>query len=191
MDVPCLPVPAGGRTRQRGFTLANVLVTIAIGAVLLTQAIPSLQAFIQRNRVSTAVNRFSGALQYARSEAVRRSRRVVLCPSADGRGCADTERWAQGWIVFADLDGDRERDRNEPLLRTAPGFPAGISMRSSRHRRRIRYQALGNTHGTNASFTFCDGHGRARPRVICLSGTGRPRVTDRRCDGKPVRCPAT
>ncbi|MEJ2686681.1 MAG: GspH/FimT family protein, partial [Gammaproteobacteria bacterium] len=110
------------------------------------------------------MNRFSGALQYARSEAVRRSRRVVLCPSTNGRVCAHSERWAQGWIVFADLDGDRERTRSEPLLRTAAGLAEGISMHSSRHRRRIRNQALGNTHGTNASFTFCDTHGRARPR---------------------------
>ncbi|MGA7800126.1 MAG: GspH/FimT family pseudopilin, partial [Gammaproteobacteria bacterium] len=103
---------------------------LGICAILLTQAVPSLQHFIQRNRLSAAVNRFSASLQYARSEAVRRGRRVVLCPSVDLHSCAASEQWGQGWIVFADSDGDRERSRGEPLLRTAQGLPDDISMRS-------------------------------------------------------------
>lgn len=190
MDVHCFPSPVGGSNRQRGFTLVEALITLGICTILLTQVAPTLQSVIQRNRLSSAVNRFSASLQYARSEAIRENRRVVLCPSEDFRACAGSPQWNQGWIIFADADGNRERSRREPLLRSAQALPADISMRSSQHRRRIRYQALGNAYGTNASFTFCDRRRRAAPKVICLSGTGRPRVSARRCDGTPIRCPS-
>jgi type IV fimbrial biogenesis protein FimT len=64
----------------------------------------------------------------------------------------------------------------------------GIAMHSGGRRKRIVYQPDGSSGGSNSSFTFCDRRGFARPRVICLSNTGRPRLSMTRCDGKPVAC---
>jgi type IV fimbrial biogenesis protein FimT len=63
-----------------------------------------------------------------------------------------------------------------------------IKMRSGNQRKRIIYQPDGSSGGTNSSFTFCDRRGLAKPRVICLSNSGRPRTTFTRCDGKPINC---
>ena len=65
---------------------------------------------------------------------------------------------------------------------------APVIISSSASRRLIRYQPDGSSGGSNSSFTFCDRRGLARPRVICLSGTGRPRLSTTRCDGRPVAC---
>jgi type IV fimbrial biogenesis protein FimT len=61
-------------------------------------------------------------------------------------------------------------------------------MHSGNHRKRIVYQQDGSSGGTNSSFTFCDRRKLARPRVICLSNIGRPRLSLTRCNGKPVDC---
>ena len=90
--------------------------------------------------------------------------------------------------VFDKRLDDRERDVGEPLLQTGSPMQSGIAMRSGNHRKRIVYRQDGSSGGTNSSFTFCDSRKLARPRVICLSNTGRPRLTKTRCDGKPVDC---
>jgi type IV fimbrial biogenesis protein FimT len=61
-------------------------------------------------------------------------------------------------------------------------------MHPGNHRKRVVYQQAGTSGGTNSSFTFCDRRKLAKPRVICLSNTGRPRLSHTRCDGKPIRC---
>jgi prepilin-type N-terminal cleavage/methylation domain len=88
-----------------GFTLVELLVTVAVLAVVLALAVPSFQGVINRNRVTTAANELASALQLARVEAVRRNRAVVLCPSTDGTSCAGAD-WSR-LVIFVDANGDR------------------------------------------------------------------------------------
>ncbi len=172
----------------RGLTLIELLVALAVLAVLLAAGVPAFSALAAGNRAAAAVNAVATDLAYARGEAVRRNRNVVLCPSADGAACdASGWRWDGGWIVFADLDRDRERGPGEPLLRRGQG--AGrVRVATSPGRRRIVFRPFGTSGGSNASFTFCP-EGPAAPRVLCLSNTGRVRLSATRCDGSPVVCP--
>jgi type IV fimbrial biogenesis protein FimT len=174
-----------GCERDAGFTLTEALVTLALVTLLLTAGASSLQAILQSNRMTAEVNRFVTALQLGRSEAVKRTLRVTLCPSADGVRCARNSHWHAGWILFV---GSDDGAADELLYRGAP-FAPGISMQSGRYRRRVVFLPGGSTSGSNSSFTFCDGYGKAAPRVICLSNTGRPRLASSRCDGRPVVCP--
>ena len=176
-----------GPHKSAGLTLPELLITLAVASVLGIAAADSLPYLIQSNRMVAEVNGFVTALQLARSEAVKHGRRVVLCPSADGEYCADSSQWKQGWILFA--SDNREREADEPLLQSGNPLGAGILMRSGNYRKRIVYQPEGSSGGSNSSFTFCDMHRRAPPRVICLSNTGRPRLTRTRCDGRPIACP--
>ena len=173
----------------RGLTLIELLVALAVLAALLAVAVPGLGAFIADGRVAGAVNGLVGSLALARTEAVRRGRKVVLCPSGDGLACdpPGAYRWDTGWLVFADLDGDRERDPAEPVLRRG-GPIQGVRLESSPGRTRIVFRPLGTSGGSNASFTFCPEEA-APPRVVCLSNTGRARLSATRCDGTPVACP--
>ena len=172
--------------RQAGLTLPELLITLAVISILTAGAGSQWSGFIQESRIVVEVNRFVSALQLARNEAVKHGRRIVLCPSADRVNCADSNAWVKGWILFA--SDDRERHSDEPVLQAGTPFEAGITMHSGNHRKRIVYQLDGSSGGSNSSFTFCDDRRRVKPRVICLSNTGRPRLTMTRCDGKPIDC---
>jgi len=93
------------KTRAHGFTLTELMVTLAVVAVLLAIAAPSYRNFVLDTRMSAEANEFLTTVNFARSEAVKRNARVTMCKSSSGTGCADSGNWAQGWIVFADLDG--------------------------------------------------------------------------------------
>lgn len=89
--------------RQTGFTLVELLVTMAVAAILLAVAVPSFRSTILSNRLTSTTNDLVGTLAQARSEAIKRGTRVTVCMSADGASCATTGTWAQGWISFVDV----------------------------------------------------------------------------------------
>jgi type IV fimbrial biogenesis protein FimT len=173
-------------SRQQGLTLPELLIGLGVASLLAMAAAGFLPHGIQSARMTADVNRFVTALHLARSEAIKRQRHLVLCPAAAGDACARRAGWEGGWLLFAS-DDNREREAAEPLLDRGSSLGTGISMHSGR-RKRIVYQPDGSSGGSNSSFTFCDRRGLARPRVICLSGTGRPRLSTTRCDGRPVAC---
>jgi type IV fimbrial biogenesis protein FimT len=176
-----------GRAPPAGFTLIELLVTLAVALILGVLSAEYLPRVVQESRMVSEVNHFVTALHLGRSEAVLQGRRMVLCPSADQAHCGNSTDWPGGWLLFA--SDDREHDLDEPVLQAATLMGSGIGMQAANSRKRIVFQPDGSAGGSNSSFTFCEAHQRARPRVICLSGTGRPRVTGRRCDGAPIRCP--
>jgi len=171
---------------KHGTTLPELLISLAVISTLTVGAGNMMARFLQENRMVVEVNTFVTTLLHARAEAVKRNARVVLCPSRDGNSCGNSADWNTGWLLFQ--SDDRERDADEPLLQTGNPLQPAITMRSGNHRKRIVYRQDGSAAGTNSSFTFCDSRKLAKPRVICLSGTGRPRLTRTRCDGKPVDC---
>ena len=90
------------RPAARGLTLIELMITLAIAALLVSVAVPSFVTMVQRNRVATVVNSLVGDLQFARSEAIKRGLPVSLCPSSNGSSCLGTSAWHSGWIVFPD-----------------------------------------------------------------------------------------
>jgi type IV fimbrial biogenesis protein FimT len=94
---------------SRGFTLVELMVTVAIMVILTTLAAPSMRQFIGNWQVSNAVNAFMGSMQLARAEAVKKGRSVRMCRSSNGRTCGTGNNlpggWNSGWIVYIDSDG--------------------------------------------------------------------------------------
>lgn len=88
--------------RCRGVTLVELLVTIAILAILVAIGFPSFQSSMRSNRVAAANNELIASLSLARSEAVRSTRGGGICGSTDGESCSG--RWVDGWIVWQDVD---------------------------------------------------------------------------------------
>ena len=91
------------------------MITLAVLAILLAAGFPSFQGVIQRNRVVAAANELVAAVQTARMEAVRRNRRVTLCPSTNDNGCNGGD-WSR-LIVFVDADSGNDFDAGEEIIR--------------------------------------------------------------------------
>jgi type IV fimbrial biogenesis protein FimT len=90
------------RAGARGFTLIELMFTVALAVILTALAAPSVQKLLKTNRVQTEASAFVGDLMLARTEAVKRGQNVSACVSSDGANCLTTNTWQSGWIVFAD-----------------------------------------------------------------------------------------
>lgn len=114
---------------HKGFTLIELVVTIAILSILLTIAIPSFSALIINNRISTQTNDFISDLAYARAEAVRRNTRISICESATGTSCGvgAGATWDTGWMIWIDLNNDGIVNPGEPILRVHGALSAGTT----------------------------------------------------------------
>jgi len=98
--------PPPRHVEQRGFTLMELLLGIAVLAILTTLAVPAFTQFVQNNRLAAEANELVASFQYARSESLKRGLPVQICSSADGTGCDGD--WNQGWIAMVDPDGAEE-----------------------------------------------------------------------------------
>lgn len=96
------------RGRGRGFTLIELMVTVAIAAVLLMVAAPSFVTFKRSSELASSTNSLVGAISMARGEALKRGRGVVIIPK-DGD-------WKAGWLVFVDNNGDQLHDATEAVI---------------------------------------------------------------------------
>ncbi|MBB6598676.1 GspH/FimT family pseudopilin [Luteimonas sp. MC1825] len=90
--------------RESGFTLIELMVTIAIVAILLVIGLPSFQGSLRSNRVATSTNELMASVSLARTEAIRSTKTATICASSDGTSCGTD--WNQGWIVWTDNDGN-------------------------------------------------------------------------------------
>ena len=116
----------------RGFTLIELVMSIAIVGILLTVGIPSFIALITNNRIVTQTNDFVSDLAHARAEAVRRNTRVTICRSNTGTSstpsCVPASGWADGWIVFTDPSGFGTLAAGETVLRVRGAMPTGMTL---------------------------------------------------------------
>ncbi|MDT8880934.1 GspH/FimT family pseudopilin [Halomonas saccharevitans] len=167
--------------RQRGLTLIELLVTIAVLAIIATIGLPNFQQFSARNEVAAEVMRLKTALTLTRSAAITRRSTVTLCPSADMTQCqisnnADGKAWLETLAIF---EGDGEP--GDPLLRTV-GKSQLPSLTYRNDDRPVRYKSLGRSTGYNGTFRLC---GRQEEGAsVIVNNVGRVRVTSYR----PAEC---
>src|SRR5512135_3440893 len=106
---------------QRGFTLVELLVVLAVGSILLAIAIPGYAFLVNASRLAAVTNDLVAALQLARSEAVKQGTRVTVCktsnPIAAQASCDSTANWHEGWLVFSDGGARGVIDSGDILLR--------------------------------------------------------------------------
>ena len=170
-----------------GFTALELLMAVSIAAILLVLGIPGLQNFGYNQRMSAAINALHSHLALARNEAIHHSAEVVACPGTPETGCSDSIDWSLGWIVFSDLNGDRQHQGLETLHRVEPGLEQ-LVIHSSSGRTSLRFYPNGSAPGSNGSVTFCDARGPGKARKLVISNLGRIR-RDAAPGLDPQHCP--
>lgn len=113
-------------TRQTGFTLTELMVVVAIVAILLSVGLPSYRYITNSYRMSSEINSLLGDLMYARAEAIRQGQPVAICVSTDGLTCTGNTLWASGWIVFPDPAGAGSADVPASVLHVQQAFTGTV-----------------------------------------------------------------
>ncbi|MEE2731106.1 MAG: GspH/FimT family pseudopilin [Pseudomonadota bacterium] len=159
--------------RQQGFTIIELMITVALIAIIAAIGIPSFQDLMASNRVVASINELHAGLRLARIEAVKRNDTVVFCSTSDSASCSGT--WGNGWLVFHDADGDGSVDADE-LIRVGEGVHNGYSLTFSGGGTSISFLARGMTNGQSGTFKLCDSEADAGlARGIILLSTGATR----------------
>lgn len=162
-----------------GFSVLELIVTLAIVSVLAVFTLPNMSRLMQSNRMTTAKNALIGTLHRARAEAASTSRNAVLCPSANGHRCLTTGDWSGGWLLYRDDNANGRFDPVESLLQVHAMDATDLTVRTSDGRRKVTYRNLGRADGTNVRFIFCDRRGDAAGGQVVVANSGRMRSTDR------------
>lgn len=102
--------------RLRGFTLIELMVTIAIAAILMVVAVPSLVTYQRNSEMTSFANTLLASINAARGEAMKRGRYAMVVP-------ADGVAWASGWVVFVDVDVTKTYNAAYDVLITAKEAP--------------------------------------------------------------------
>jgi type IV fimbrial biogenesis protein FimT len=111
------------KRREKGLTLIELMVTLAVAIVLLAIGIPAYRSLDVNDRLAAQVNSIVGSLNQARLEAISAGVPVAVCAASSkaANTCAGSTNWANGWLVFQDGGSTPGAfDSGENLLRRAP-----------------------------------------------------------------------
>jgi type IV fimbrial biogenesis protein FimT len=183
MEHPSNPCTSGG------YSLIELLITVAIMSTLSLIALPSFAQLVAWNRVKAQAHEFLTDVTLARSEAVRRGQRVTMCKSADGQGCAEDGEWDQGWIVFVEsvLENGTVDEGEEILvvrgMLTGGSTLSGVGGLGSPMRTYVSYTPLGFSEqigglGQSGTIRLCN---KGRGVQFVLFRTGRMRTEETSC----------
>lgn len=94
------------KQRQTGLTMIELMIVVTIAAILASIAAPSFSDLINNTRLTSTMSQLTGDLNRARSEAIKRNRRVLLCVRGTDTACGVGTNWQNGWLVCYDEDQD-------------------------------------------------------------------------------------
>ena len=169
-----------------GFTLAELLIAIAVAAILFGVALPSFNDLMERQRSWTALNDLRTSLHQARGYAARNGVHVTVCRSGDQVACLAGNRWSDGWIVFEDPSNLRDCsvtssgvcDHGGRVLSVSPGSGSGVYITANHFvRNTVRFYPEGFARASNGTFTACSADGEVL-RGMVLAFSGRARVAE-------------
>lgn len=190
-------LPARRRNSRSGFTLVELLVTLAVAAILLTVAVPSFRTFVQNAQLASTADGFLGAIQRARSEAITRGDPVILCRTGDPstRTCRAKEPdgsdnqsndWTPGWLMYVKegytgsggVSGDYTGGSGETLIKAGEPASGGATITSdSDGNQWLAFFPDGslNESGT-VQYAVCDERGATEDisKMIIIQSLGRP-----------------
>lgn len=175
----CPPSPPGA---VGGFTAMELLVTIAIAAILMALAAPSFATLIETWRVRQAAEELQATLYFARSEAIKRGGRVAIQKLPNGtNGCTSAPNntsWGCGWWVCEDLNGNGKCAAGEPILQRVDA-PSRVQVSRTGGADSIKLNRWGLVDGAFLGFTILPSQRNSShpgARGLCMSSGGRIRI---------------
>ena len=181
MNKPPLPIPS--RRACRGFSLTELMVTLAVLSTLLTLAIAGWSSVANSMKLTALSNTFLSQLHTARSEAIKRNARVAMCKSPDGIVCVTTGGWEQGFLVFHDANNNGKRDAQELIVYRIAALPSGFRLSGNVNvAKYVSFSGDGATHLMSGAFqagtlTLCrESLSMSEAREIIINSVGRPRI---------------
>lgn len=181
---------------KSGFSLLELLVVMAILAILAGVAAPTFQSTFDHREGELAIRSLVAQISLARTSAIEHGTLVTVCPSQDGAGCSGN--WSDGSIVFTDINGDRDVGEEDLLIRSSQtGLRGQLRWRAFQNRQYLQINPTGVMRHQSGNFTYCPADGDPRlARQLVVNGTGRIRLAvDSNGDGlredssgAPLRC---
>ena len=186
------------RCHRNAYTYVEIMIVLVIVGILATIAIPSFRNLIITSKISAATSTLHNALMLARFEAIKRGRPVTICRSSNpddvspscAAGAINPEShlgWAEGWIIFVDVDLDLKFTSRDVLIRVQPKLfnkPGDGSMFSNPHRNQLTFNSTGQIFASYMRFTISrpkDDHDLTHVKYLCLASGGRARIDTEGC----------
>jgi prepilin-type N-terminal cleavage/methylation domain-containing protein len=160
------------KKKQRAFTMVELLVGIAIVAILAAVALPSLKTFTVSMRVDNEISELHRLLLIARNTSVNSGQDVVVCPIVNG-SCTDD--WTQEVSVFIDFNQNNDFDiADDEIVRVKSAISSSNDQFQYSNGAFLTYNSLGNLpiNNNESTFSYCpDGYADAsRGIIVAVSG---------------------
>lgn len=159
------------KAKMHGFTLIELMVVVALVAIVASFAVPSFQTMIANSRLASSTNDLVGVLNFARTEAVKRGRTVMVSPTTGSD-------WADGVSVWMDTGAMNGTMEPAEELRRASSVPGDVSVTPSSTSFSFTGGGLGSTAVT---IDVCDGRSGESGSQISVTLGGRIRAGDLVC----------
>ena len=163
-----------------GFTLIELVVTMAMAAILIGVAVPNIRTFIQNSRTITQVNSLKADLAMARNKSIGSPSNVGVCKSVNGTSCVIGGQWATGRAIFVDINNNRAWDAGEPILQFTEALATGNTLTSTAAMPDQLIFSAGtilNLGAGVASFIICDSRGPTHGKQINFTtASGAPTI---------------
>ena len=162
--------------RPDGLSLVELLIAIAVAALVLATATPSLRGYFMRQSLRAAVTELNADIALARHAAVEHGVNVVICPTGNDGSCRSDGAWHARRRVFLDVNADRAFQASETILRWSPPL-ARVTATGPRSRPQLRFSPMGSAPASNLSILVCAGHSPGFSQSIVVGHSGRIRLT--------------
>ena len=160
--------------KTQGFTLIELMVVLALAAIIATFAVPSFQSAMARQKLNLAASDLLVSAMQARSEAIKNNRQAIVQPVT-----SDSD-WSQGWRIYVDMDNSKTYNEGDFLVTTVPAAASSVKLYETPtlDPNFIGFDANGFALGSNAGRIVFSSSilGSAYRKGVVIARTGRARI---------------